>query len=85
MRAEVTPTQVFAIDDKRLHVAATLRVECPKCTKKRVYNFADRDYLSYVPANKPFPFTAYCVNCGHEWAISLLLTVRLEVADGDRA
>lgn len=67
----------FDLDVKRFHVPYELRQCCPSCGRVVRYNLL-AEYLSYPTVGKPFEFGMYCGDCGHEWNITVKLTMTFE-------
>lgn len=80
MKIEVQNTQGTSIDVKRFHIPGTvLTGSCPECSEPYHEDFAVR-YLSY-PTVGLNTHTCYCPECDHEWAVTLKLTLGIELVN----
>lgn len=71
----------FPVDVKRFDAPAILSGECPKCGHKIEIDYSTgHHYLSYPTANESFQETLYCGECQHEWNVSMILRISLELA-----
>lgn len=68
------------IDDKRFRLPGFAIVStCPACSADYRHDLRYQ-HLSFPPTNVPFDHSCYCHKCEHEWTVSLILHVHLELA-----
>lgn len=73
-------TGSFQVDVKRFSAPYVIRSTCPKCGKRRRYDLAGTDYLSY-PTLGAQNFTCYCSDCDEEWHVAIHVDIVIRLGE----